>query len=335
LIALTILKVLGALALFDVALVLLRAMQARMAGAMAGRPARRTLVAPITDFVKLLAKEGVVPGDVDRALFHLAPVLALCASVLLLAVIPFGPRAELFGVGADLQIADPRAGVPFAWSMGVLALAAVAFGSLASNNKYAVLGGVRAAAQVVAAQIPLALALVAVVLLSGSARLSEIVAAQDGTWLGWIPRWNLFTQPVGLLLFVTGTLALADRRPLDTAAAPSELIAGYATEYGGARLALFGLAESTLLLGYSMMGAACFLGGPGFPGLGAVPGLIGTATGIAVFASKTAVVAVALVGLRYTMPRLRHDQLLRLGWRVLIPLGLLNLAATAVVLASA
>jgi NADH-quinone oxidoreductase subunit H len=272
---------------------------------------------PLADVVKLIFKENFVPRGANRIVFQLAPVISVFAACAALAVIPFGDPIELFGreitlVGTDLSI-----GVLYLFALSGLGFYGLILGGWASGNKYSLLGSARTAAQLVSYEVSLGLSIVGVVMLSQSLSLVEIVDAQRDT------VWYVLFQPLGFLVFAIAAVAETNRAPFDLPEAESELVAGYHTEYGGMKFAMFFLAEYVNMIVISALGATLFLGGYSGPFL----------WGPIWLAIKVAALLFVFIWLRATLPRLRYDQLMQLGWKVLLPLATANLAITAVIVA--
>lgn len=332
-------KALLVLAAIDVALLGFAAMRRCVDAKMSGIPQPKGFLRPVIDFVKALYKENLVPEHVDRTLYTIAPAIALVPAVLAIAVLPFGTPVAAEGRTIELQLASLDTGVLFVLATGLLAMTGIVYGSFAANNKFAMLGGLRATAQILALWTVYAFAIIGVVMLAGSLRLESIVAAQAATWAAIIPKWNVFLQPLGFLLFAVSMFAVASWRPFDTARSGDELVTGYATEHDGVKLALFTCAESVLLLTQALLLVLLFFGGWHLPGLELIPwpesligGLLAGIVQVTVLALKTTAVVFFFQWVRWSLPRFRHDQMLRLGWKWLVPLVLLNLVATGAVL---
>jgi NADH-quinone oxidoreductase subunit H len=297
------------------------------------------LLQPIADGLKFFLKEDYTPNHVDRALFTAAPALLAIPSLISFVVIPWGgvldlatiPFAGLTGtvklVGADVNI-----GVVYMLAMASLSVYGVALGSWASNNKFAFLGGLRASAQIISYEIPMGVCMLAVILMCGSFTPGEIVASQQaGTW-------NIVQQPLAAVLFYVCMLAETNRLPFDLAECESELVGGYHTEYSSMRFALFFLAEYFNMIAGAALFCVLFLGGWSVNPLGAfIPGDLPLVGGlplvlaqVGVMAAKTAAVVTLGIALRWTLPRFRFDQLMRLAWEGMIPTSLLILTCTAV-----
>lgn len=273
---------------------------------------------PVADGVKMLTKEDIVPAHCDRTLHLLAPVVVVALSILTFAVIPFGRH----WLPADLDC-----GILFFFAAGSGTELAVFMAGWASRNKYSLLAAMRALAQLISYELPLLLSWVPVVIVSGSLSTQGVVLAQSGWAFGFLPRWNVFTPwgAAGLVLFLIAAVAECNRSPFDLPEAESELIAGHLTEYSGFKYALFFMAEYFGMSALSAMAVTLFLGGwgPPLPGLGFVPTPLW-------FLAKLLVLLFGFIWLRATWPRLRLDQLTRLGWLGLLPLCLVNLAAAGI-----
>ncbi len=272
---------------------------------------------PLADVVKLIFKEDFVPRGANRFLFQIAPMISVFAAVAAIAVIPWGDGFELWGhhvagVGADLNI-----GVLFLFALSGLGFYGLILGGWASGNKYSLLGAARTAAQLVSYEVAMGLSVVGVVMMAQSLSLVDIVHAQRDA------VWYVLFQPLGFLIFVVAAVAETNRAPFDMPEAESELVAGYHTEYGGLKFAMFFLAEYINMIIVSALGATLFLGGFSGPLL---PGFLWLAI-------KVAAMLFFFIWLRATLPRLRYDRLMKLGWKVLLPLATLNLVVTAVVVA--
>lgn len=290
---------------------------------------------PLADGIKLLFKEDLVPAGADRTLFTLAPVLVLLPALATFAIIPFGCDIDLLGRRVPLQIADLNVGVLYFLALGAFSVYGLALGGWASNNKFSLMGGLRATAQLISYEVALGLGLVGVALAAGSLSPKDIVAAQGGDLLG-VPgmHWNLFIQPLGFLVFLVACFAESNRLPFDLPEAEPELVGGYHTEYSSMKLGLFFMAEYAELLMLSSLLVTLYLGGWQVPGV--APESLGTGplSGLltaACFATKVAVVVGGFIAVRWTLPRFRYDQLMGLGWKRLIPLGLLNCLLAAAI----
>ncbi|MCC7518507.1 MAG: NADH-quinone oxidoreductase subunit NuoH [Verrucomicrobiae bacterium] len=282
------------------------------------------LLQPIADSFKLLLKENVLPGHVNRFWYVLAPTIAMAPPLLTLAVIPFGNTLA----GFNLVIADLDVGVLWIFSIASLGVYGIVLAGWASNSKYPFLGGMRSAAQLISYEVPMGLSVVSVFLLVGSLKLSNVVAYQAGTWL-------IFKAPLAFLIFLVSAFAETNRLPFDLPEAEQELVGGYNTEYGQMKFALFFLAEYANMIVASALIVTLFFGGWQVPfvRVEAFGPILAGALGVAAFFVKLLAFIVFFIWVRWTLPRFRYDQLMRLGWRVLLPLALLNIVATALALA--
>ena len=285
------------------------------------------LLQPIADVVKLIAKEDLRPERADPFLFTLAPILVVVPALIVFAVIPFGTSASFFGTDVTMYITDINVGLLYIVSVTSVGLYGLILGGWASNSKYPLLSSLRASAQIVSYEVAVTMTLVSLVVTAGSLSMVEIVQAQERSGV-----WFLFIQPVAFVIFVIGAMAETNRAPFDLPEAEQELVGGFHTEYSGMRFALFFLAEYTNMIVVSAVAATLFLGGWLAPfssvswlwWLGIIPGWIW-------FSLKTFGILTVFLWVRATLPRYRYDQLMRLGWKVLIPLALVNLAVSAVV----
>lgn len=264
------------------------------------------LLQPIADAVKLFFKEDIIPAKADKPIFYIAPVIGVLAALGSVAVIPMWD---------GFSIADLNIGVLYILALSSVASYAVILGGWASNSKYSFLGGLRSAAQVISYEIAMGLSLVGVMLMSGSANLSDIVHAQSGGWF-------MFTQPVAFFVFVVAIFAETNRVPFDLPEAETELVAGYATEYSGIRFGLFFMAEYAGMFVMSGFGVACFMGGWSGPAF--LPGFVW-------FILKVYAFIFLYFWVRATLPRYRYDQLMSLGWKLFIPLALANVIFTGLI----
>jgi len=275
------------------------------------------LLQPLADALKLFFKEDIRPSTADRWLYPIAPALALFAALASFAVVPVGPTVWIGGVSVPLQVADLPIGLLYVLAASSLGVYGLVLGGWSSGSKYSLLGGLRAAAQVVSYELILGLSLVGVVIVSGSLSLGQIVEAQARS----VPY--ILLQPVGFVLFLIAAVAEVNRAPFDLPEADTELVAGYHTEYSGMRFAMFFIGEYVGMITVSAVAATIFLGGWWAPILPGPHWLF----------IKMLLFLFLFVWLRATLPRLRYDQLMRLSWGILLPLGLLNIAVTAIVVA--
>jgi NADH-quinone oxidoreductase subunit H len=285
------------------------------------------LLQPVADVVKLLIKEDITPARVDRPVYTLAPIIVLVTAFLMFAVIPFGPEVEIFGRTVALYVADLNVGLLYIVSVASLGIYGTILGGWASNSKYPLLSSLRASAQLVSYEVAVTLTLVSMILMAGTLSLVGIVEAQRDQGL-----WYAFIQPVAFFIFFVGALAETNRAPFDMPEAEQELVGGFHTEYSGIRFALFFLAEYANMIVVSAVATTVFLGGwlRPFPNVEALA-LLGIVPGWMWFLIKTFFFLYVFLWVRATLPRYRYDQLMRLGWKVLIPLALANIFVTATI----
>jgi NADH-quinone oxidoreductase subunit H len=284
------------------------------------------LLQPIADGIKLMLKEDLIPAQVDRVLYLLAPSLSIIPALIAFSVIPFGSSTTLFGLlpaPVSLRITDIDVGILFVFGVSSLGVYGIVLAGWASNNKYSLLGGLRSSAQMISYELSMGLSVVGVVLLAGSLSLVDIVGAQQGvSWLLGIfpiPNWFVFWQPLGFLLFFTCALAETNRAPFDLPEAETELVAGFHTEYSSMKFAMFFMAEYANMITASAVATTLFLGG----WLGPI------APSPVWFLGKVFVLLFVFIWFRATLPRFRYDQLMSFGWKRLLPLALLNVGVTA------
>ncbi len=284
----------------------------------------------LADAVKFLFKEDIVPAGADRPLYLLAPILALVPALTTFVVIPFGPVVEVGGRAVNLIVAGVDTGVLLLLALASLGVYSLVMAGYSSNNKYSLLGAVRASAQMISYELALTLSVVAVLIPVGSFRLDEVVAAQQGTWFGFVPQWNVAPQIVGFIVFLVAAFAETNRLPFDLPEAESELVAGYHTEYSSMKFALFFMGEYMSMATLSALAATLYFGGWHLPGIDySGPWAWVALKGLTVLVAKIAVFMLFFVWVRWSFPRFRFDQLMRLGWKVLLPLAIFNLVAIA------
>ncbi len=282
------------------------------------------LLQPLADVIKLMFKEELRPSAADAILFTLAPVISAAAAFAAFAVVPFGAETTLFGFLDEpipLQISDVNVGILVVFAVTSMGVYGIVLAGWSSNSKYSLLGGLRSSAQMISYELSYGLALAAVLLLGNSLSLTEIVNGQSGAWFGVIPRWFVFLQPIGFVIYMTAGVAETNRAPFDFPEAEQELVAGYHTEYSSMRFAMFFLAEYINMVTVSAVAADLFLGGWHGPFLPESLGWIW-------FLAKVGAILFFYVWMRWTLPRYRYDQLMRFGWKVLLPIAVLNLIAT-------
>ena len=306
------------------------------------------LLQPIADGVKFILKEEFIPKNADKSLFILAPILILTPALCGFAILPWGgvlkQGSSILGyitpTNWTITAADPSIGVLWVLAMAGLSTYGIVLGGWASGSKFSFLGGLRATAQMLSYEIPLALALMSVVLLSGSMNLNEIVRDQAHYFGHILPAWNIFIHPIAFVIFTTTVFAEANRAPFDLAECEAELVGGYHTEYSSMKFALFFLAEYFSMVTGAGVAVALFLGGWHLPYLDhliyghtqtAESGWLGVLLKFCVFAGKIGLFCFFYMWIRWTLPRFRFDQLMNLAWRGMIPLALADFVLTAVV----
>ena len=288
------------------------------------------LLQPLADGLKLIFKEEIIPSSSNRWLFILGPSLAMITAMLTGAVIPWGNKAEIFGRTIDLQIADINIGILYVFGVVSLGVYGIMIGAWASNNKFSLMGGLRAASQIISYELAMGLSLIALLMVTGTLSVREMVGLQvTGTW-------NIVYQPLGFLIFLICAFAECNRTPFDLAEAENELIGGYHAEYSSMKLGFYLFAEYINMFISSAVMASLYFGGYDIPfadenswGLSVnMLALIGGA----VLMAKIAFFLFFFMWVRWTIPRFRYDQLMNLGWKSLIPLALLNMLITGAIL---
>ncbi len=295
----------------------------------------------MTDAIKLIAKEDFIPEGADKPLHFLAPFVAVVPALIAFAVIPFGGTYYLWGHEAHLIIADLDVGILFIFAVAGIGTYGAVIAAWASNNNWSLLGGVRTAAQMVSYEVAMGLTIVGVLMVYESLKLTEIALIQEDFFM-----WGIFLQPVGFLLFLACALAENKRVPFDIPEAESELIAGYFTEYSGLKFAMFWMAEFVEIVTISAILTVLFFGAWHIPFvthdglLSLLTSVVGADIGnlllmfihLAVFWGKVCFLIVFLMLIRWSLPRFRYDQIMKLGWKIILPLALVNILATGVIL---
>jgi NADH-quinone oxidoreductase subunit H len=281
------------------------------------------ILQPLADAVKAIFKEEIIPSGADKVLYVMGPGLSFAAVLITFAVIPFGPEITLFGQQVGLWIGDINVGLLYLMAIAGLGAYGVILGGWSSNSKYSLLGALRAGAQMISYELPMGLALLAVVVIVGSLNMRAIVDFQG--------NWPLIAlQPVGFLLFLIAIIAEGNRSPFDLPEAENELVSGFMTEYGGIKFALYFIAEYTSMVVNSAIIATVFLGGWKWP---VILSDIHPLVGIGLFAAKVLFCLFLYVWIRSSVPRVRYDKFMVFCWKFMVPLALINLAVTAVVVA--
>lgn len=286
------------------------------------------LLHPIADAVKMFLKEDMTPRGADKVLFFLAPLIAFVPSLLVFIVIPFGPPIN----GVEwLMVSDTQMGLLFLLAVGSLGIYGQVLAGWSSNNKWSLLGGARTVAQLFSYEAALTLSILGLFMVYGTVAPQEIIQAQQSTWFGWLPKWGIFTQPLAFILFLFAFIAENKRAPFDLPEADSELVAGYNTEYSSMRFALFYLSEFVGVLVIAAVGAVLFFGGWHVPGLHS-DAWWAILLQVGAFLLKAGLLVYLQMLIRWSLPRMRYDQMMNFSWKGLLPFGMLNVLATAIVL---
>ncbi|MBK8341282.1 MAG: NADH-quinone oxidoreductase subunit NuoH [Flavobacteriales bacterium] len=284
------------------------------------------LLQPIADGVKMIMKADFMPASANRWLFFMGPAIAMTTALLTGVVIPWGGTLDLNGTPFSLQIADPDIGILYVFAMVSIGVYGIMLGGWASNNKYALLGAIRAASQMVSYELAMGMSIVALVILTGSLSLNDIVLQQQAGY------WNIIYQPLGFLLFLVCAFAECNRAPFDLPECETELVGGYHTEYSSMKLGFYLFAEYVNMFISSAVISTLFFGGYDVPFLQDL-GLSQNITvilGTVGFFLKITFFIFFFMWIRWTLPRFRYDQLMNLGWKALIPLSILNVLLTGV-----
>jgi NADH-quinone oxidoreductase subunit H len=289
------------------------------------------LLQPIADGVKMFLKEEIIPTVSDKFLFILGPSLFMVTALMTSAVIPWGTPMEFGGVKYQLQVADINIGILYVLGVVSLGIYGIMLGGWSSNNKYALLGAIRASSQMISYELAMGMSVIAVLLMTdGSLSLNAIVEGQKGL------NWNVFYQPVAALIFIITAFAECNRTPFDLPESESELIGGYHTEYSSMKLGLFLFAEYINMFISSAVISSLFFGGYNFPGLEylqtVLPTNVVSLISFGAFFTKILFFIFFFMWVRWTIPRFRYDQLMRLGWQVLMPLAIINVLITGAVI---
>ena len=281
----------------------------------------------VADVIKLILKEDVVPKAASKFLHSLAPIISLTVALVTLAVVPFGGSVYLFGKEISLMVAPGvNIGILYILAMSSLGVYGITLSGWSSNNKYSLLGGLRSTAQMISYEISMGLAIIGIIMMTGSLQLEDIVRLQSG----W--KWNFIFQPIGFITFIIAAFAETNRLPFDLPEAEAELVAGFHTEYSGLKFGMFFLAEYANMITAAALITTLYLGGyriPYIEMLGISQNWMGLISFIAFF-SKIIFILLFMIWVRWTLPRFRYDQLMNLGWKVMLPLGLLNIFLTGI-----
>jgi NADH-quinone oxidoreductase subunit H len=283
------------------------------------------ILQPVADGIKLIFKEEFVPARADKILFILAPVITVVPALIITAVVPWGRQVTVFGYTINLYLANVNVAILYLGAIASISVYGIVLAGWSSNNKYAMMGGLRSTAQMISYELALGLSFVSVTLLAGSMSLVDIVEAQGAHgFLGWLV-WNL-SQPLAFIIFIIASMAETNRAPFDMPEAEQELTAGYHTEYSGMKFALFFMSEYIKIIAMSMIASTLFLGGYLGPFINQAPWL-----GPIYLFIKTVIIVFVFIWVRATFPRFRYDRLMAFGWKVLLPLALLNVFIAAVI----
>ena len=284
------------------------------------------LLQPIADWIKFLMKEDIIPASVDKPIYLLAPAMLLIPALMTFAIIPFGSDITMFGRNIPLQVADINVGILYILALTSIGVYGLVLAGWSSNSKYPLIGGLRSSAQLISYELAMGLAIVSIVLLAGSLRLNDIISQQQGHFLSW----NIFKQPLAFIIFLTAVYAETNRLPFDFTEAEQELVGGYHTEYSSMKFAMFFMAEYANMITGAALTVTLFFGGWDVPFINeSSMGIPGVILSILSFAFKTAFFLFLYIWVRWTFPRFRYDQLMNLGWKVLLPLALINIFLTA------
>jgi NADH-quinone oxidoreductase subunit H len=288
------------------------------------------LFQPLADGMKLFAKEEFEPNTKNKFLFFLGPAIAMTAALMTSAVIPWGDKLEIFGRTVQLQATDTDSALLYIFAVVSIGVYGIMIGGWASNNKFSLMGAVRAASQMVSYEIAMGLSMIALLMMTGTLSLKEISAQQYGF------HWNAFYQPLSFLIFLICAFAETNRTPFDLAECESELIGGYHTEYSSMKMGFYLFAEYANMFISSTIIAVLFFGGYNYPGMGWALehwGVnIANVIGIGALFAKLCFFIFFFMWIRWTIPRFRYDQLMNLGWKILIPLSIFNIIITGIVL---
>jgi NADH-quinone oxidoreductase subunit H len=295
------------------------------------------LMQPIADALKLLIKEDFMPERADRFLFFIAPAVAMMIAILTYMVIPFGDVLVIGKYEIPLQVANLNVGLLFIFAVASLGVYGIVLGGWSPDNKYTLLGGLRSSAQMISYEIAMGLSIIGILIVFESVRLNEIVRMQGALLFGFLPRWGIVVQPLGFLLFFIAALAETNRIPFDLPEAEAEIVAGYHLEYSSFKFSMFFMAEYVNMMVASGFLVSLFLGGWQIPWLPTevlvdrVGPIVTAILQVGTFVAKLWFIMWVFVWLRWTLPRFRYDQLMGLGWRVMLPLALANVFVTSIV----
>lgn len=281
------------------------------------------LLQPLADGLKFIFKEDIIPLQANKWLYIAAPAIAIVPALMTFIVIPYGSEINIFGRTIPLHVTQIDIALLYVLAIGSVGVYGVVLAGWSSNNKYSLLGGLRACAQMISYELSLGISIVGVLLIAGTLDLVEIVERQHA-WMGFLPRWNIFLQPFGFIIFFISALAETNRVPFDLPEAEGELVAGYFTEYSSMKFAMFFMSEYFHLITVTSIATTLYFGGWSGPGAATYPVL-----GLLYFILKVFVFIFIFMWIRFTLPRFRYDQLMRFGWKILLPGAILNVIITA------
>jgi len=283
------------------------------------------ILQPIADGVKMFMKEEIIPNNADKALFILGPCIMMMTACMTGVVIPWGDNLVINGTEYPLQITDVNIGILYIFGVVSIGVYGIMIGGWASNNKYSLMGAIRASSQMISYELAMGLSIIALVMTTGTLSIREIVEQQEGF------AWNVFAQPLGFLLFIICAFAECNRTPFDLPECETELVGGYHTEYSSMKLGFYLFAEYINMFISSAVIASLYFGGYNFPFIDQLdlPQNILTLIGTGIFFAKVFFFIFFFMWIRWTIPRFRYDQLMHLGWRIMIPLALVNILLTA------
>ncbi len=285
---------------------------------------------PLADGLKMFFKEEIIPTDSSKALFILGPSLALLTSLIGSAVIPWGESIQIADRLVSLQIADVNVGILYIFGVVSLGVYGIMIGGWASNNKFSLMGAIRAASQSISYEIPMGLSIIALLMATNTLSMKEIAEQQHGM------NWNIFYQPLGFIIFLVCSFAETNRTPFDLPECETELVGGYHTEYSGFKMGAFMFAEYLNMFLASAVMSTLYFGGYNYPGMDWVNSMLGPLfgplIGMGVLLVKIFAFIFFFMWVRWTVPRFRYDQLMNLGWKVLIPLAIANIVITGIVI---
>ena len=296
------------------------------------------LLHPVADGIKMMTKEDFIPAGADRFVHTLAPFLAMFPAFVAFAVIPFTDTLPIFGYEMSVIVSNTSMGLLFIMAVLGIAVYGVFLAGWASNNKWSLMGALRSTAQMMSYEVTLGLTLIGILMVYQSLRIDQIVLGQGELLFGFIPKWGIVTQPLAFLLFFTAAIAETKRTPFDLPESESELVAGYFLEYSGMKFGMFFMGEFAELVVVAGVITSLFFGGWQIPWvttemlLGIFPGIVVALIQIGVFTAKVVALCWLQLTIRWTLPRFRYDQVMRVGWKMILPLSLANIFVTGLVI---